>query len=222
LYNGSRGILNRASVSVFVIIASDFPRAAISISVFVFVTVASEFLRAAISVFVTIASDFPRAAISVFVTVASEFLRAAISVFVTIASEFLRAAISVFVTVASEFLRAAVSVFVTVASEFLRAAVSVSVMIISSHSRLAVGFYTAFNNRSHGHFLRLRAEGRSLLRPGGAASIGTGLPFKTKRLFRVIVPALAFEGLAVAVLTLGVRFRKFSHLFAIACELLRE
>lgn len=54
-----------------------------------------------------------------------------------------------------------------------------------------------------------------MLRPGAAASIGTGLAFKTQRRSGVIIAAFAFEGLAVALWTLGVRFSKFSHLFAI-------
>jgi len=174
--------------------------------------IAARFLGAAVSVSISemIAARFLGAAVSVSISemIAARFLGAAVSVAEMIAARFLGAAVSVSVAemIAARFLGAAVSVSVSV---------SVSEMIISSQRRLAVGLNTAFKNCSHGHFLGLGGEGRSLLRPGDAASIGTGLPFKTQRRSGVIIAALAFEGLAVALLTLGVWFRKFSHFLTI-------
>jgi hypothetical protein len=243
LDDGSVRILNRATVSVFVIIAARFLGAAVSVAemiaarflwaaisvaemiaarflwaaISVSVMIAARFLWAAVSVAEMIAARFLWAAISVSVMIAARFLWAAISVSVMIATRFLWAAISVAEMIAARFLGAAVSVAVMIAARFLGAAVSVSVseMIISSQRRLAVGLNTAFKNCSHGHFLGLGGEGRSLLRPGDATSIGTGLPFKTQRRSGVIIAALAFEGLAVALLALGVWFRKFSHFLMI-------
>jgi len=226
LDDGSVRILNRATVSVFVIIAARFLWAAVSVfemiaagflwaAVSVAEMIAARFLGAAVSVAEMIAARFLGAAVSVSISeiIAARFLGAAVSVSVAemIAARFLWAGVSVAVMIAARFLWAAVSVAVIIAARFLWAAVSVSEMIISSQRRLAVGLNTAFKNCSHGHFLGLGGEGRSLLRPGGAANIGTGLAFKTQRRSGVIIAALAFEGLAVALLMLGVWFRKFSH-----------
>ena len=249
LDDGSVPILNRATVSVFVIIPARFLGAAVSVAemiparflwaaVSVFVIIAARFLWAAVSVSISemiaarflgaavsvsemIAAIFLGAAVSISEMIAARFLWAAVSVSISemIAARFLWAAVSVSEMIAAIFLGAAVSVSEMIAARFLGAAVSVSVsvseMIIFSQFRLAVGLNTAFKNCSHGHFLGLGGEGRSLLRPGDAARIGTGLPFKTQRRSGVIIAALAFEGLAVALLTLGVWFRKFSHFLTI-------
>ncbi len=172
-------------------VAAEFRWAAVSVSVFVsvFVIIAPGFLRAAVSVSVSeIVAGWLWAAVSVSEIVAG-WLRAAVSVSVSeIVAGFLRAAVSVFVSIseiAAGFLRAAVSVSEIVAG-WPRAAVSVFVSvsvweIISAGGRLAVGIDSPFENCSHGHFSGLGRKGRSLLRGLGSASVGTGLAFKPGR-----------------------------------------
>jgi hypothetical protein len=150
--------------------------------------VAPEFLRALVfvSVFVIIAPGFLRAAVSVSVSeIVAGRGRAAVSVSVSVSEIVagrLRAAISVSVSeIVAGRLRAAVSVLVIIAPGFLRAAVSVLESIISAKGWLAVGIGSPFKNCSHGHFSRLRGEGRSLLRRVYSASVGTGLAFKAGR-----------------------------------------
>jgi hypothetical protein len=166
-------------------VAAEFRRATISVSVFVsvFVIIAPGFLRAAVSVSVSeIVAGWLWAVVSVSEIVAG-WLWAAVSVSEIVAG-WLRAAVSVSEIVAG-WLRAAVSVSEIVAG-WPRAAVSVSVSvsvgeILSAGGRLAVGIDSPFENCSHGHFSGLGRKGRSLLRGVCWASVGTGLAFKSGR-----------------------------------------